>query len=316
MKTKITEMLGIKYPILCGGLYGLSESKLVSSVCNAGGLAFLSSNHLGSKEALQEQIKQTKKLTNKPFGVNISLLSESKTNLTNDYIDVVIEENIPVVETAGNNPTEYIKRLKKENIKILHKVVIAKHAKKAELAGADGIIIVGYEAGGHPGMKEVGLFVNLPEVVRAVNVPVIAAGGICTGEGMASALLMGAEGILMGTAFATTQESFFHKNIKDRIIQAKSTDTVVLFKSLKNAFRCLKNNLALKIIELEKNNAPAEEILGYLTGFDAKNSYIKGDVDNILIPAGQNVGLINNIPSCEELINNIMVHCEACLKNH
>ena len=314
MKTKITEMLRIKYPILCGGLYGLSESKLVSSVCNAGGLAFLSSNHLGSKEALQEQIRQTKKLTNKPFGVNLSLLAESKSNLTNDYIDIIIEENISVVETAGNNPTEYINRLKRENIKVLHKVVTAKHAKKAESAGADGIILVGYEAGGHPGMEEVGLFVNLPETVRTVNIPVIAAGGICTGEGMASALLMGAEGILMGTAFAATKESLFHKNIKNRIIQAKSTDTIVIFKSVRNAFRCLKNDLTLKIIELEKNNAPAKELLGYLSGFDAKKSYIQGDVDKLLIPIGQAVGLIDNIPTCEELINNIMAQYEACLK--
>lgn len=314
MKTKITEMLNIKYPILCGGLYGLSESQLVSSVCNAGGLAFLSSNHLKSKEALREQIIQTKKLTNKPFGVNISLLAESKSNIANDYIDIIIEEKIPVVETAGNNPTEYIKRLKAENIKVLHKAVIAKHAKKAEEAGADGIILVGYAAGGHPGMLEVGLFVNLLETVRTVNIPVVAAGGISTGEGMASALLMGAEGILMGTAFSATEESLFHKNIKDRIIQSSSTDTIVVFKSVKNAFRCLKNDLTLKIIELEKNNTPAKELFGYLDLSDVKNNYIKGDADNIIIPMGQSAGLINHIYTCEELINKIIFQYETCLK--
>lgn len=314
MKTKITEMLNIKYPILCGGLYGLSESQLVSSVCNAGGLAFLSSNHLKSKEALREQIIQTKKLTNKPFGVNISLLAESKNNIANDYIDIIIEEKISVVETAGNNPTEYIKRLKAENIKVLHKAVIAKHAKKAEEAGADGIILVGYAAGGHPGMAEVGLFVNLLETVRTVNIPVVAAGGICTGEGMASALLMGAEGILMGTAFAATEESIFHKNIKDRIIQSSSTDTIVIFKSVKNAFRCLKNDLTLKIIELEKNNTPAKELLGYLDLSDVENNYTKGDAGNIIIPMGQSAGLIDHIYTCEELINKIIVQYETCLK--
>lgn len=314
MKTRITEMLNIKYPILCGGLYGLSESQLVSSVCNAGGLAFLSSNHLGSKDALREQIIQTKKLTNKPFGVNLSLLAESKSNITNDYIDIIIEEKIPVVETAGNNPTEYIKRLKAENIKVLHKVVIAKHAKKAEEAGADGIILVGYAAGGHPGMEEVGLFVNLIDTVRTVNIPVIAAGGICTGEGMASALLMGAEGILMGTAFAATEESMFHKNIKDRIIQAHTTDTIVVFKSIKNAFRCLKNDITSEIIELEKNFVPNKDLYGYLKSSDAKKNYIEGDVNNILIPMGQVIGLINNIPKCEELISNIIEQYENSIK--
>ncbi len=311
MKTKLTEMLDIKYPILCGGLYGLTESRLVSSVGNAGGLGFLSSNHLGSKKALREEIKQTKKLTNKPFGVNISLLAESESNLSNGYIDVIIEENIPVVETAGNNPVEYIKRLKKEKIKVLHKTVIARHAKKAEEAGADGIILVGYAAGGHPGMEGVGLFVNLQETVRAVKIPVVAAGGICNGQGMAAALVMGAEGILMGTAFAATQESFFHDNIKARIIAAKSTDTIVVFKSVKNAFRCLKNDLTLKILELEKNNASASELFGYLAGFDAKKSYLEGDVDNIFVPMGQVAGMINNVFTCEELINTIITECEA-----
>lgn len=314
MKNKITEMLNIKYPILCGGLYGLSESKLVSSICNAGGLAFLSSNHLGSKKALREQIHQTKNLTDKPFGVNISLLAESKSNLTNEYIDVIIEEKIPVVETAGNNPTEYIKRLKNNGVQVFHKAVIAKHAKKAEEAGADGIILIGYSAGGHPGMEEVGLFVNLLETVRAVKIPVVAAGGIYTGEGLASALLMGAEGILMGTAFAATEESLFSQKIKNKILRSSSSDTTVVFKSAKNAFRCLKNNLTLKILELEKNNASSEELFAYLSMGDIQTNYMNGDEENILIPCGQAVGLIDEIITCEELINNIIKQYELCIK--
>jgi nitronate monooxygenase len=308
-------MLGIEYPILCGGLFGLSESKLVSSVCNAGGLAFLSSNHLGSKEALRQQIRRTKELTNRPFGVNISLLSESKKNLTNDYIDVIMEENVRVVETAGNNPTQYIKRLKDENITVLHKATTARHAVKAESAGADAIVLVGYAAAGHPGMEEVGLFVNLPETVRAVHVPVVAAGGICTGAGMAGAFLMRAEAVLMGTAFAVTKESSFHENIKRKLIQAKSTDTVVVFKSLRNAFRCLKNHETARILELERQHAPAEEIFRNLASGDAKKCYLEGDADNILIPIGQGIGLIDHIVSCKELINGMMIQYKACLKN-
>lgn len=315
MKTKITEMLMVDHPILCGGLYGLSDAKLVSSVCNAGGLGFLSSNDLGNKEKLREEIIKTKKLTNKPFGVNISLLAETENNLTNDYIDVIIEEKIPVVETSGNNPSEYIKRLKNSNVKVLHKVVTARHAKKAEDAGADGIILVGYSAGGHPGMEEVGLFVNLPETINTVKIPVIAAGGICNGQGLACALAMGAEGILMGTAFAVTQESLFHQNIKDRILQAKTTDTIVVFKSVRNAFRCLKNNLTLKIIELEKNNASPKELFGFLKGSNAKESYMEGDVENILIPTGQVAGLIHDIPTCKELINRIITEYKTIATN-
>lgn len=314
MKTRITEMLGIEYPILCGGLFGLSESKLVSSVCNAGGLAFLSSNHLGDKEALREQIKQTRKLTDRPFGVNVSLLPELKKNLTDDYIDVIVEEKIRVVETAGNDPTESIKRLKNEGIMVLHKAVTCRHAVKAESAGADAVVLVGYAAGGHPGMEEVGLFVNLPETVRAVHIPVIAAGGICTGEGMVSAFLLGAEAILMGTAFAMTKESGLCENIKKRLIQAKSTDTVVVFKSIRNAFRCLKNKETARILELESKNTPAEEIFRYLNSGDAKKRFPEGDAENALIPVGQTIGLINRVVSCRELINSIMDQYEACLK--
>jgi nitronate monooxygenase len=306
METKITKLLKIKYPILCGGLYGLSESKLVSAVCNAGGIAFLSSNHLHSKEALKNEIKATRSLTDKPFGVNLSLLAESKSNLTNEYIDVILEENIPIVETAGNNPTEYIKRLKNGNVIVLHKVVTAKHAIKAEEAGADAIILIGYSAGGHPGMEEVGLFVNLQETINSVKIPVIAAGGIATGKGMAAAMLMGADAILMGTAFAATKESFFNDKIKNKIIESKATDTVIIFKSVRNSFRCLKNDLTKKILELESQQAAPEILFSYLKSFDAKKSYLEGDPENIFIPAGQVVGLIDSVLSSQELIEKII----------
>jgi nitronate monooxygenase len=255
---------------------------------------------------LKKEIKATRNLTDKPFGVNLSLLAESKSNLTNEYIDVILEENIPIVETAGNNPTEYIKRLKKNNVVVLHKVVTAKHAIKAEEAGADAVILVGYSAGGHPGMEEVGLFVNLQETINSVKIPVIAAGGITTGKGMAAAMLMGAEAILMGTAFAATKESFFNNNIKNKILASKATDTVVLFKSVKNAFRCLKNDLTQRIIDLESEKSSPEILFSYLKNFDAKKSYLEGDAENIFIPAGQVVGLIDSILSCQELMEKII----------
>ncbi|SHI53532.1 nitronate monooxygenase [Dethiosulfatibacter aminovorans DSM 17477] len=311
--TRITRMLNVEYPLLCGGLYGLSESKLVSSICNAGGYAFLSSSHLNSKELLKKEIRKTRALTDKPFGVNLSLLKESKSNLVNEYIDAVIEENIPVVETAGNNPEDYIKKLKENGIKVLHKVVSPRHALKAEKFGADAIILVGYSAGGHPGMDEVGLFVNLVETLNCVQVPVIAAGGICSGRGMAAAMSAGAEAVLMGTAFSVTKESHYHENIKNKIIESSSTDTVVIFKSIRNAFRCVRNKMTEKILELEENNASPEELLVHLKNFDAKESYLAGDAENIFIPAGQAIGLIDSIKSCRELIENTMEEYKACI---
>jgi len=163
-------------------------------------------------------------------------------------------------------------------------------------------------------MEEVGLFVNLTETIKTVKIPVLAAGGIYTGEGLASALLMGAEGILMGTAFAATEESIFSKKIKNKILNSSSSDTTVVFKSVKNAFRCLKNDLTLKILELEKNNASATELFKYLNMSDIKNSYMSGDEENILIPSGQSIGLIDEIITCQELINNIIKQYEFCIK--
>ncbi len=313
MDTKITKMLNIEYPILCGGLYGLTDAKLVSSVSNAGGYAFLSSSHLCSKDLLRKEIKKTRELTGKPFGVNISLLKESKSNLVKEYIDVVIEEGIPVVETAGNNPHEYIRTLKENGIKVLHKVISLNHALKAEKAGADGIILVGYSAGGHPGMDEIGLFVNLVETLNSLQVPVIAAGGICDGRGMAAAMAAGADAILMGTAFSVTEESSFHENIKNKIIKSSSRDTVVIYKSIRNAFRCLKNDMTDKILEMERNNASPQELLHPLKNFDARESYLAGDAENIFIPAGQVIGLIDSVKSCRELIENTMKEFKACI---
>ena len=313
MKTKLTQMLGIEYPILCGGMYGLSEATLVSSVCNAGGLGFIATGHFTGKEMLRDEIKKTRALTDKPFGVNISLLKESKSDLSRDFVDVVIEEKVPVVETAGNNPSELISRLKSGGVKVLHKVVTARHAIKAVEAGADAIILVGYSAGGHPGMEEVCLFVNLPETIESVDVPVIAAGGIATGKGMASAIMMGADGVLLGSAFAVTEESLFHRKIKERIVDSRSTDTAVVFKTIRNAFRCLKNDLTKEILERERQQATPEELLKYLKGFDAQKSYLEGDIENIFIPIGQVIGLINDIPTCKVLIDRIISEYETII---
>lgn len=311
METKLTEMLGIEYPILCGGMYGLSDAKLVSSISNAGGLGFIASGHMTDKEMLRNEIRRARTLTDKPFGVNISLLKESKNDLSRDFIDVVIEEKVPIVETAGNDPSELISRLKSGGVKVLHKVVTARHAIRAVEAGADAIILVGYSAGGHPGMEEVCLFVNLPETIASVDVPVIAAGGIATGKGMASAIMMGADGVLMGSAFAVTEESLFHRKIKERIVDSKSTDTAVVFKTIRNAFRCLKNDLTKEILEKERQQATPEELLKYLKGFDAQKSYLDGDVENIFIPIGQVIGLINDIPTCKVLIDRIVSEYNA-----
>lgn len=313
MKTKLTEMLGIKYPILCGSLYGLTDAKLVSAVAEAGGLSFLSSSHLKSADMLKDEIEKTKALTDKPFGVNVSMLQESKSDLSQAFLKVIIDEKIPVVETAGKDPTALIEALKPHGIKIIHKVVAAKHAMKAQEAGADAITIIGYSAGGHPGMIEHGLWINLQDAVKKLDIPVIAAGGICDGKGLASALCMGAQGVLMGTAFALSEESAFSKEVKERMFEATAEDTIVLYKSVRNAFRCLNNDVAKNVIDMEARKAPPNELFSVLKDTDVKASYMSGEVDTLVLPTGKIVGMIHETKTCKALIEDMVNTCQEQL---
>ena len=313
MQTALTTLLGIDLPILCGGLYGVSNPTLVAAVSNAGGLAFLASGHLSSANALREAIQDTKNKTQKPFGVNVSLLSESKSDLSMAFIKVIIEEQIKVVETSGNNPENLIKLLKPHGVTILHKVVTSKHALKAEKAGADGIILVGYSAGGHPGMYGIDTMTNLQDTLKKVCVPVVAAGGFYTGKSMASALLLGASGVLMGTAFSMTEESCYHPKLKQRLVDADVTDTVVIFKSVGNAFRCLKNECSETVLKKEAEQATPQELFKVLKDTDVVVSYTSGETEQIVIPTGQVVGLIREIKSCRKLIEDLMFDCQNAL---
>jgi len=310
MKTILTEMLKIKYPIFCGGLYGLSDATLVSAVSEAGGLGFLSSSHMKTAEQLKIEIKKTKLLTKKPFGVNISMLQESKSDLSKAFLAIIISEEIPVVETSGNDPSMLIEMLRPHGIKIIHKVVSVRHALKAAEAGADAITIVGYSAGGHPGMFEHGLWVNLQDALMKLDVPIIAAGGIYDGKGFASALCMGAQGILMGTAFALSQESLLSEEIKKELISADIDDTVVIFKTVNNAFRCYHNERVSQVLAMEQRSASPKELFSVLKDTDVQESYRTGNSQDIIVPMGKIVGLIQAIKPCKVLIEEMVNMCQ------
>ncbi len=307
MKTRITELLGIQYPILCGGMQWLSRAELAAAVSNAGGLGFITAASFCSKEELVSEIRKARALTDKPIGVNISMLPEVvKGELTLDFIDAVIEEKIPVVETAGRSPDEFLPKFKAAGVKVLHKVTAARFAKKVEGLGVDAVILVGYEAAGHPGLDQVGTFVNLPKTIQELKIPVIAAGGICDGRGLAAALALGADGVLMATRFMATQECIIHQNIKDWMSQAKETDTMIIQRSIRNAFRCVSNDHAHLILGLEQSGATLKELLPYIGGGRGRKAFTEGIMEGAALPMGQCVGLFNDIPTVKEIIDNMI----------
>ncbi|MDR2771762.1 MAG: nitronate monooxygenase [Clostridiales Family XIII bacterium] len=316
MKTKITEMLGIEYPVLMGGLQWISRAEFVSAISNAGGLSFLTAATHPNKQAFVDEIRKCRALTKKPFGVNISMLPElAPAELTMKFVEAAIEEKIQVVETSGRDPAPLIGPLKRAGIKVIHKVTSPKHAKSAEKAGVDAVVVLGYEGAGHPGMDQVGTFVNLPKAVSAVNIPVIAAGGVCDGASLAAALILGAEAVLMGTRFIATKECPVHDNLKNRILDADITDTVIIQRSIRNAFRAIKNEKALTVLELEQAGARIEDLLPHISGKLGLEAMTNGDIDKAVISLGQCAGRIDSITSVFELIPAMVSDAEMRIKN-
>lgn len=314
MKTRITDMLGIKYPILKGGMQWLSKAELVAAVSNAGGLGFLTAASFTSKEELIAEIRKTKSLTDKPFGVNISMLPEVvKGELTNDFVAAVIEEKIPVVETAGRSPEPIVPALKEAGVKIIHKVVSPRFAKKAESVGVDAIVLVGYEAGGHPGLDQVGTYVNLPKTVQEVKIPVVAAGGVCNGRSLVAAMALGADGVMMGTRLMATKECPVHQAIKDWMVEASETDTMITQRSIKNAFRCIRNDHAYMVLGLEQSGATLQDLLPVIGGGRGRKALSEGLINNASIPMGQCVGLIDSIPTVKEVIDSMVSEAEQIM---
>ena len=306
-KTRITELFGIKYPIIQGALgWGLSGAELVSAVANAGGLGIMAALSYPTPKELREEIRKAKSMTDKPFAVNIALGPTVQQVKREDYIAAAIEEGIGIIETAARSPEPYMKMFKDAQVKVMHKVGSIKHAKAAERIGVDAVSIVGIEAAGHPVPDDVAGSILIPACVDAVKIPVIAAGGIADARGFVSALALGAEGVLMGTRFFASKECPAHPKIKERLLELGETDTMIINRSINNMQRVIKTDLARKVLELEEKGATLEEILPLIRGEKSRNASEKGDVNNAVITAGQVAGLIHNIPSVKEIIESII----------
>ena len=306
MKTRITELLGIKYPIIQGALQLLARAELASAVSNAGGLGVIAAASFTNAEELREEIRKTKSLTDQPFAVNFSLMPTQRPLAWEEFMTVALEEGVSILETSGRSPEPYMELLRSARVKVMHKVARIRDARTAEGLGVDAVSIVGYEAGGHPGMEDIGSLVLIPSAVDSLKIPVIAGGGIADGRGLVAALALGAEGVVMGTRFMASKECPIHSKLKELLQQTSETDTMMIERSIRNAARVIRTDFSQKVLDMEAKGATLEELLPMLAGERIKRSYASGATDDSIIYCGQGVGLIHDIPTVREIIDGII----------
>ncbi len=306
MKTKITELLGIEYPIIQGGMAWVAEYHLAAAVSEAGGLGIIGAGGAPAS-FVHEQIQKVKEITKKPFGVNIMLMNPEADQIA----QVVVEEGVKVVTTGAGNPGKYMAMWKEAGIKVIPVVASVALAKMMERAGADAVVAEGMESGGHIG--EATTMTLVPQVADAVTVPVIAAGGIADGRGFAAAMMLGAQAVQMGTRFVVASESIVHENYKQKVIAAKDIDTAVTGRSTGHPIRCIRNKTTREYLKLEKEGATLEE-LEKLTLGGLRRAVLEGDVVEGSVMAGQIAGLVKKEQTCAEIIQEIMTQGEKLLK--
>ena len=307
MKTEITELLNIEYPIIQGGMAWVADYHLAAAVSNAGGLGLIGSGGAPASW-VKDQIREVKKLTDKPFGVNIMLMNPE----ADEIAKVIVEEKVPVVTTGAGNPAKYIKEWKEAGVKVIPVVASCALAKMMERCGADAVVAEGTEAGGHIG--EITTMSLVPQVVDAVNIPVIAAGGIADGRGFAAALMLGAKAVQMGTHFVATKECNVHENYKEKIIKAKDIDSKVTGRSTGHPVRVLRNQMSNEYIKKEQEGATLEE-LERLTLGGLRKAVVEGNVKEGSLMAGQVAGLVKKQYTCKELIEKVVTEGQQVIEN-
>lgn len=306
IKTRVTEILRVKYPLIMGTMGYQSNAEFVAAAANAGIFGCLASIMSHTSQALREEIRKTRSLTDKPFGVNINLFPMISPVPIEEYTDAAIEEGVPVIETSGRSPADLVERIKKANVTLMHKCVSVRHAVTAERLGADIVAVVGYEAAGHPGRDPIGSLVLFPQAVDAVKIPVVAAGGIGDARGFIAAFALGAEGVCMGTVFMATKECPIHPNLKQRLIEARETDTTMTFHSKGDPMRALRNPLTAQIQEMEEKGATTQDIIELIGGGKGRHAAAIGEADWTLLSIGQVVAQIHDVPTIKELVDRLM----------
>jgi NADH:quinone reductase (non-electrogenic) len=316
LRTRVTEQLGIRYPIIQGGMQWVGTAEMASAVSNAGGLGILTALTQPTPAALVAEIERCRAMTDQPFAVNLTILPAIKPPPYEEYMAAIIDSGIKIVETAGNSPKTFVERFKAVGILIVHKCTTVRHAISAERYGVDMVSIDGFECAGHPGEDDIPGLVLIPIAAKALKIPLIASGGIGNGQGMAAALVLGAEGVNMGTRFMTTREAPIHENIKRALISATERDTNLIYRTLHNTARVFKNAASDEVLRMERREGGCEfaEIRPLVVGQRGKRVFEEGDIDGGIVSAGMVLGLLDDIPTCAELLDRMVAECRERLR--
>ena len=315
MKTRITELFGIEHPIIQGGMHMVGMADMAAAVSNAGGLGIITSLSTGSPEALAEEIVKCREMTEKPFGVNITLLPSFKPPPYPEYVQAIVDGGVEVCETAGRSPEKLLPPMKEAGIKIIHKCTSVRHSLKAERIGCDAVSVDGFECGGHPGEDDIPNMILLPRAAEELTIPFVASGGMANGRSLVASLALGADGMNMGTRFVATKEAPVHENVKQAILDADELQTRLIMRPLRNTERVLVNAAVEKVVEIEKekgSETTIDDIAEYVSQY---TKVIKdGEMDAGAWSCGMVAGLIHDVPTCKELIDRIMVEADELIR--
>src|ERR1700716_1732194 len=315
IRTQFTDLVGVEHPIVQGGMQWVGRAELVAAVANAGALGFITALTQPTPEDLTKEIARCRGLTDKPFGVNLTILPSIKPPPYAEFRQAIIESGIKIVETAGNKPQEHVTEFKKHGIVVVHKCTSVRHALSAERMGVDAISIDGFECAGHPGEDDTPGLILIPVAADKVKIPMIASGGFGDGRGLVAALALGAEGINMGTRFMCTRESPIHQLVKERIVANDERETELIFRTMRNTSRVAKNAISTKVVAMEREGAKFEDVRELVAGARGKMVYASGDADEGIWSAGQVQGLIHDIPTCAELVSRMIRDAEAIIQS-
>ncbi|MBF6191937.1 nitronate monooxygenase family protein [Nocardia beijingensis] len=313
LRTRFTEKFGVEHPIVQGGMMWVGRAELVAAVANAGGLGFITALTQPTPDDLRREIARTRELTDKPFGVNVTILPSINPPPYAEYVQAIIDSGVKIVETAGSNPEPFLPYYKDAGIKVLHKCTSVRHALKAERIGVDGVSIDGFECAGHPGEDDVPGLVLIPAAARELSIPMIASGGIADARGLVAALALGADGVNMGTRFLCTQESSIDQKVKEKIVANSERDTQLIFRTMRNTARVADNEISRKVVEIEKSGGTFDDVRDLVAGARGRRVFEEGDLDAGIWSVGLCQGLIHDIPTCAELIGRMVTEAEELI---
>lgn len=315
IRTRFTEMFGVEAPITMGGMTRVGKAHLVAAVANAGALGFITALTPGSPELLVKEVKKCREMTNKPIGINLTILPSINPIPYDEYREAIIESGVKIVETAGNNPAPHLPAFKAAGVRVIHKCTSVRHAIKAQAVGVDCVSIDGLECAGHPGEDDVGGLVLFPATADKLHIPIIASGGIADARGLVAALALGCDGVNMGTRFMATVEADIHHNVKQAIVDNDERGTNLIFRTMHNTARVAKNAISDQVVAIErKGGAKFEDVRDLVAGTRGAGVLDAGDMDAGIWSAGQTQGLIHDIPTCKDLVERLMSEAEAIIR--